>query len=404
LILACVMGVGRFAYTPLLPAMQAQFQLSTSQAGWVAAANFVGYLIGALMAGRAWVAVRAVPVAIVAVILSVVTTALMAVPGGVLYWAAVRGLSGVASAFAMVCMSAVVLRYLVGQGRSDLAALPYIGVGSAIAASAVLAYVSHDLAGNAGLWLGQAGLALLAGAIGVWWLAQIPAPVHAGDAGAGSDVAGVAATGLGGGAQAVAVTVAARRALAWLVAGYAALGFGYVVTATFLVVIVRSMGEGPWLETAAWVVTGLAAVFSNRAWHRLAARLGVYQVLMIQHGLLAAGVLLPVLHQSVWAALLGGALLGATFMSATGLVLSEGRQLLRADPQKAIGALTAGFGFGQMLGPAVAALWSWTVTSSASVPSTQGANELIGPSWIAAAVLLLGAGAIGRAALLAQKQ
>ncbi len=398
------MGVGRFAYTPLLPAMQAQFQLSTSQAGWIAAANFVGYLIGALMAGRAWVALRPVPIAIFAVTLSVVTTALMAVPGGVVYWAAVRGLSGVASAFAMVCMSAVVLRYLVGQGRSDLAALPYIGVGSAIAASAVLAHVSHDWAGNAGLWLGQAGLALLAGALGAWWLAQIPASANA--AAGASGTGSAAATTTSGQAQRslaedLAFQKTARRALAWLVAGYAALGFGYVITATFLVVIVRSMGEGPWLETAAWVVTGLAAVLSNSAWHRLAARLGVYRVLMIQHGLLAGGVLLPVLHQSVWAALLGGALLGATFMSATGLVLSEGRRLRQDDPQKAIGALTAGFGFGQMLGPAVAALWSWAVASSVTTSSTPGANELIGPSWIAAGVLILGAAAIGRAALLA---
>src|SRR2546430_4559745 len=49
--LAVAMGIGRFAFTPLLPMMQADSGLSLIAGGWLAAANYLGYLFGALSAG-----------------------------------------------------------------------------------------------------------------------------------------------------------------------------------------------------------------------------------------------------------------------------------------------------------------------------------------------------------------
>ncbi|MBK1662814.1 YbfB/YjiJ family MFS transporter, partial [Paracraurococcus ruber] len=62
LALASAIGIGRFVYTPILPTMAEELGLTKGEAGLVASANLLGYLIGALLAAtprlpgsrRAW--------------------------------------------------------------------------------------------------------------------------------------------------------------------------------------------------------------------------------------------------------------------------------------------------------------------------------------------------------------
>ena len=51
--MASAIGIGRFIYTPILPPMAEGLQLTKGEAGLIAAANFVGYLVGALAAASA---------------------------------------------------------------------------------------------------------------------------------------------------------------------------------------------------------------------------------------------------------------------------------------------------------------------------------------------------------------
>src|SRR4051794_28556628 len=135
--LAISQGIGRFAYTPLLPAMQAAGGFGADVAGYLAAINYAGYLIGAFV-------VALLPrrmsrlVFRVSLVASIATTAAMAVTDSILMWAVLRGISGLVSAGVLVIASDIVFRRLVRDRRETLRGMPFAGVGAGIALSGIV--------------------------------------------------------------------------------------------------------------------------------------------------------------------------------------------------------------------------------------------------------------------------
>jgi predicted MFS family arabinose efflux permease len=162
LALAAAMGIGRFAYTPILPAMQAATSLSSTQAGLLAAANYGGYLAGALLVAVAVRAPARSRVLLTSAIAVAATTAAMAVTNGLAAWGAVRFLSGLASAGVFVLASGLVLDDLRRHGRATLSGWLFSGVGLGIAASGIVVRMTGDTLGWRGDWLALALLATLA--------------------------------------------------------------------------------------------------------------------------------------------------------------------------------------------------------------------------------------------------
>ncbi len=158
--MGCAMGIGRFVYTPILPFMVEALHLSAGQAGLIASANFLGYLIGALATSarlpgspRWWL--------VGALSASAVTTAAVGAFTAVPAIAAMRFFGGIASAFSLVFASTQVLEGLARSGRGGLSAVHFGGVGIGIALSAlvILLPVAWD-----GMWL-VSGAATLVGAV-----------------------------------------------------------------------------------------------------------------------------------------------------------------------------------------------------------------------------------------------
>lgn len=361
LALAMAMGIGRFAYTPMLAPMLEDSALTLSGAGLVASSNYLGYLLGALLATRDAFTRRRLAWLRTGLVLSVLTTAAMALPAGTFAWSAVRLLAGVASAFVLVFVSGIVFEAAAREGRPMLGSVLYAGVGVGIALSALGVFAGRGAGlGAAALW---SALALLSLALAAWpWrtLGPAPAPAAPGP---------VSARGTGGD----------RRALRRLVWSYGCLGFGYVITATFIVVMVRRLPDARLLELWTWLTVGLAGAPSNWFWAAVAMRIGAYRAIVAAFVLEALGVALVALGEGPLALLTGAALLGGTFMAITALGLASARSLAPDRPDQTIARMTVAFSIGQIVGPA---LGGWLAERSSSFAA---------PSWLAAAVLLLGA-------------
>jgi predicted MFS family arabinose efflux permease len=358
--LAAAMGIGRFVYTPILPAMIEALGLSRSAAGLIASANFLGYLAGALLAARpafgdrrAWL--------LAALTVSAATTAAMGLVGSLPTFLILRGLGGAASAFVLVFGSAIVLDHL-PAGRSALPALHFAGVGIGITASAVLVAALLGAGGAwQSLWLGS-GLLAFAGMGAVTWLI----PGHAGPSGQAEHQ----------------VRQPVRPALRRLITAYGLFGFGYVITATFLVAMVRSLPSVRALEPVIWVVFGLAAAPSVALWAWVAGRLGGPASFALACVVEAAGVLASVAWPTGTGVMLAATLVGGTFMGLTARGLVQATALATGDPRRVLALMTAAFGLGQIVGPLVAGvlaerLGSFTVPSCAAVAALLGASGLV---------------------------
>jgi predicted MFS family arabinose efflux permease len=336
--MTAALGIGRFVYTPILPAMLGTLGWSKSDAGLIASANFLGYLIGALLAGRPSVAARPRLWLLVALAISAVSTAAMAGPSDIASFAVLRLIGGIASAFAIVCASTLVLGRLSRSGRGSLSAIHFAGVGFGIMLSAII--VSVLLASGAGwrsLWIGSGVTATLAGLAAA---ALIPA----------ADDGGIAS-------KPAAPNAAPSRTGAMITA-YGLFGFGYVITATFLVAIVRLTEEVRVLEPWVWILFGLAAIPSVTIWARLGERIGIMNAFAAACVIEAIGVAASVEWVTIPGVCFSALLLGGTFMGVTALGLMAARVLSGGKSHQAFGRMTASFAIGQMIGPTLAGLLS----------------------------------------------
>ena len=336
LALALALGVGRFVYTPILPYMTAGLGLDKAEAGLIASANFLGYLLGALLAASAVLPGARRLWLLGALAASALTTAAMALPESLPPFLALRFAGGAASAVAMVFGSALVMDGLAAAGRSGWSAALYAGVGGGIALSALLVPAVAGGAGDwAPLWLASGALSLLL-LLPAGWLLSAPAARRDGRGGGG------AADGGG--------------ALGRWIAAYGLFGFGYVITATFISDIMRADPLLRPAEHLVWLAVGLAAMPSALFWTWAGRRFGNRRAFAAAALVEAAGVALSVLGGDVGLLLLAAGLLGGTFMGLTALGLIEAHACAAGDPRRALALATAAFGLGQMVGPLLAGL------------------------------------------------
>jgi predicted MFS family arabinose efflux permease len=140
-----------------------------------------------------------------------------------------------------------------------------------------------------------------------------------------------------------------------LSAAYFLEGTGYIVSGTFLVKIIGELPGLGGFGTSAWILVGLAAIPSTVLWARAASKAGFVGTLVVAYSVQAIGVVLPVLAGTEWTAAISAILFGGTFMGIVALIITYAREVVPSQQAaRAIGILTAAFGVGQVVGPAMA--------------------------------------------------
>lgn len=357
--LVVAMGIGRFAFTPQVPLMIADGQLTLTSAGLVAAMNYLGYLLGAWDAMRAH---RGVEGRLYAGVLGAVTlTFLSAWADSAWLHGLLRLVIGAMSGWAMVLTAAWTNERLAHAGRPGLSAAVFAGPGAGIALSGLLAVYIHSqqLSASAG-WLLYGLLALVLIAFVSRWLPR-PGDFHR----------------PGGQPEPLTLTTGLKR-LVW---SYSLAGFGYILPATFLSQMAAARFPGSLFAQFLWPVFGAAAVVGIGLSILLRGVGHSYQRLAIVLWLQGAGVLSAWLVPGMSGLVIGALLVGGGFLCAVQLSLLYGRELAPQHTRYMAGLLTTGYAVGQLVGPMTSALSTWL-------------TQRLEPALGVAAIALLVAGAL----------
>ena len=345
--LIATVGFGRFSFTPLLPLMRAQADMSVMEGGLLATSNYAGYLFGAIVASLIHdLHVKAVLYRC-GLVLGVVTTLGMGLTQDPVFWIVLRFLSGMASISGLLLASGLILNWLINHGHRPELGLHFAGMGLGIVATGCVVMAATPYL----LWDAQwivFGLLAFCLSVPAWlWM---PSPRRT--------------PKLSNQAHA---DKRRETMTFWLLnAAYTTAGVGYVVLATFIVDIVSQLPVFTKGATMVWIVVGLTAIPSAYAWDRIAAIWGSIVALILAFGLQIVSVLL-LMSDAMVANIAAAALYGGTFVGIVNMTLSVAGRMQSGNPARAMAQMTIGYSTAQFITPAISGYLARESGSYASV-------------------------------------
>lgn len=336
--LILMLGIARFAYTPLLPLMQQQAGLGVSEGGWLAAFNYLGYLCGALIASLVSNLIIKDRLYRIGLIVAVITTAGMGLTDNLWLWSALRFFAGLSSAAGMLLGSGLILNWLIRHNHHSELGIHFSGAGLGIALCAIAVELMSQHFDWSQQWL---LLTLLGTLILIPAWAWLPPPNSTSQTNSGGSMVD---------------NPPSQAFMRLFMAAYFCAGVGYVISATFIVAIVEQLpgleGKGAWT----FMVMGLAAAPAAIIWDLIARRIGNLNALIWACILQIVGILLPVIDPSLTFSMLGAVLFGGTFVGIVSLVLTMAGRYYPTRPAKMMGKMTLSYGVAQILAPAITGL------------------------------------------------
>lgn len=352
--LILTMGIARFAYTPLLPVMLDQTFLNDATGGWLASINYMGYMCGVLIAASISNLKLKDTLYRIALIVAIISTISMGIIENYVLWSVMRFISGLSTAGGLLIGSGLILNWMIRHGHKPELGLHFGGVGLGIAVTAVFAILMSGDSILAHLdwaqqWQVFTLIAILC-AIPAWiWL---PRPVN-------SNVSEPGKTLLDKPPR--------RNWMLLLYSSYFCAGVGYVISATFLVVIVDQQEHLKGNGSLVWLVVGLAAAPSCIFWDRVARKTGELKAISLALLFNIFGIIIPAFSHSLAGVLISGFFFGATFIGIVSLMLTMVGKFYPTKPAKPMGRLTLSYGIAQIVAPAISGTMAET-TGNYSMP------------------------------------
>ena len=363
--LAVAMGIGRFAFTPILPLMIQEGKVHLAQTAWLSSSNYIGYLVGALSLLKS----KRHSLFVVLGLTLVTLTTWLASLSSFAWLLVLRFLAGVASAWVLVSISAFAINWLKSRQVAS-SGLIYTGVGIGItltglicsyfifqSATATIAAQSSLSPLSSRLWQYLGVIALLATLLVTFLLAKINSQFASTAAASIAFAKTNPSKATHTNPTSSSIPPPAKLKLANVLTAYGLFGFGYILPATFLPQIAKQWLSGQ-SYLLIWPFFGLAAALSVVLSQGLQRRynnfslLGVWRVSQI---IMAVGTLLPALWQSLAGLMLSALMVGGTFMVVTMAGLQVAASQVTHYPKYNLSALmTASFAFGQLIGPLTA--------------------------------------------------
>ena len=331
LVIAIGMGFGRFAFTGMYPLMVGDGLMSLAQGSWAASSNYGGYLAGAILMSR-MPHPRAAAAARIAMLGTVICLGLLVFPYGAWWITGVRFIAGILSAICLIAASVWLLQVIEHPQGAPLL-FSGVGLGIFISAELIAAGSTFHLHSGA-IWIVLAviGAALSA----VAWSTLGKTHSHSTAAEQPDNIH--------------------EHALMkpWvLVLVYGLAGFGYIVTATYLPVLIR-IAAPDINPLQVWAGFGIGAMPSCFFWHWLHMKVGTKHAMFLNLFCQAIGVVLPVFASNLVGFLASALLVGATFVGTVTIAMPAGKRLAHRIRFNILASMTAAYGVGQIVGPVVA--------------------------------------------------
>ena len=333
--LTIAVGIGRFSYTPILPYMISELNLTTTEAGLIASSNYLGYLLGSLIPIFPQFPKNIRSIFIYSIFISIISLFAMGLTNTFEIFILIRFIHGVFSAFVLILGTSLIVSHVQKKGKIFLGTAHFSGVGLGMALSAiVVSYLGFLNFKWDELWFSIGILAIILSFQIIKFTPIQKAEVK-------YNLKSKHKTNLG---------------FSLITISYGVYGFGYVAFGTFISTMSRLTPGLEKTEPYVWFVVGVTGIPSVFFWNWFGSKIGNDIGLFLANLILGLGVLFSVLINNEFGIFLSCMLFGISFVPITSMCLLEGQKRFSGSFIVSTAILTFSFSIGQMIGPYLSGL------------------------------------------------